>query len=125
MVGTPAHPRILERAATTLRSRLVAQQKYSCFVLENAIQLTQELKRTSDFASCDVLIASYEQALAELNAISPTAPPSAESLTLLISRINLLGEFFALLAQLAGVTGSPGRAMLEGRWTQEYRHEPN
>ena len=70
-------------------------------------------------------MAGYEQVLAELNAISPTAPPSADSLTSLIARINIFGEFFALLAQLAVVTGSLGGAMLEGRRTQESRHEPN
>ena len=106
MTGTPVPPRILERAATALRGRLVARQQYGCVALENAIELTQELKRTSGFASCEVLIAGYEQALAGLSAISPTAPPSAESLTSLIARFNLFEEFFALLAQLAVITGS-------------------
>ena len=124
MVGTPAHPRILERAATTLRSRLVAQQKYGCVALENAIELTQELKRTSGFASCDVLIAGYEQALAELSAISSTAPPSAESLTSLNSRINLFGEFFALLAQLGVVTGSLGTRAHNGTEPAEAKAAP-
>ena len=101
MVGTPAHPRILERAATTLRSRLAAQQKFGCAGLENAIELTRELKRTSGLASCDALIADYEQALAELNAIGPTTPLATESLMLLISRIHLFGELFAILAQQA------------------------
>ncbi len=124
MVGTPAHPRILERAATTLRSRLVAQQKYSCVALENAIEVTRELKRTSGFASCDVLIAGYEQVLAELNAISPTAPPSAESLKLLIARINLFGEVFALLAQLAVFTGSLGPRAHNGAEPAEAKAAP-
>ena len=101
IIGIPAHPRILKRAATTLRSRLVAKQQCGCVALENVIELARELKRTSGFASCDVLIAGYEQALAELNAVSPTAPLAAESLMLLISRINLLGEFFAILTELA------------------------
>ena len=122
MVGSPAHPRFLERAATTLRNRLVAQQQCGCVALENAIELAQELKRTSGFASCDVPIAGFEQALAELNAISPTAPRSAESLNLLIARINLFAEFFALLAQLAVVTGSLGNQLpiLWGHHCSQY-----
>ena len=115
MVSTLAHPRILERAATTLRSRLVAQQQCGCVALENAIERAQELKRTTGLASCDVLIAGYEQVLAEVKAISPTAPPSAESVNLLIARINLFGKFFVFLTQLAVVTGSLGtRAHIGG-----------
>ena len=124
MVGIPAHPRILERAATTLRSRLVAQQQCGCVALENAIELAQELKRTSGFASCDVLIAGFEQVLAELNAINPTAPPSAESLNLLIARINTFGEFFALLAQLFVVTGSLGTQAHNGAEPAEAKAAP-
>ena len=71
--------------------------------IENAIELAQDAIELAH-----VLIAGYEQVLAELNAIGPTAPPSAESLTSLIARINLFGAFFALLAQLAVVTGSLG-----------------
>ena len=125
MDGTFIHPRVLERATTTLRNRQAQQQK-AVAAIEHAIELAQDLKRTTGLASWDVPIAGFEQLLAELNAISPTAPSSAESLTSLIARINILGgEFFALLAQLAVVTGSLGRAMLGGRRTQEYRHEPN
>ena len=107
MVGPPAHPRILERATKTLRNRQ-AQQLKAVTAINHAIELTQELNRTSGFAACDVLIAGFEQVLTELNAISPTAPPSAESLKLLIARINTFGGLFALLAQLSVVTGSLG-----------------
>ena len=47
-------------------------------------------------------------ALRLLPVISPASPPSPEFLTLLVKRIELFGEFFALLAQLAVVTGSLG-----------------
>ena len=128
MDGVSGHARALERATTGMRNRelqLVTHKKIGVAAIGHAIELARDLKRTSGFASCDVLITGYEKVLAELNAISPTAPPSAESLTSLLARINLFGEFFALLAQLAVVTGSLGRAMLGGRRTQEYRHQPN
>ena len=82
--------------------------------LGHAIELTRDLKRNSGIVSCDVLIAGHEQVLAELNAIGPTAPPSADSLTSLIARIDLFGAFFALLAQLAVVTGSLGTRARNG-----------
>ena len=113
MIGTPVHPRILKRATTTLRYRL-AQQLKAVAAIEHAIELTQELNRTSGFAACDVLIAGFEQVLTELNAISPTAPPSAESLKLLIARINTFGGLFALLARVAVVTGPLGNRTQNG-----------
>ncbi len=92
--------------------------------LGHAIELTRDLKRNSGFVSCDVLIAGYEQVLAELNAIGPTAPPSADSLTSLIARIDLFGAFFALLAQLAVVTGSLGSRARNGGEPAEAEAAP-
>jgi hypothetical protein len=114
----------MERAATTLGSRLAARQEYGCVALENAIELTRDLKRVSGFACCDILIAGYEQVLAELNAIGPMTPPSAESLNLLVSRIDLYGEFFALLARLAVFTGSLATRPRDGAEHAEAKAAP-
>ena len=111
MAGTCVYPRIWKRATTNLpnkQAEFVAQQQKAVAAIEHAIELTQELKRTSGFASCDVLIAGYEQVLAEQIAISPMAPRSPESLNFLIARIELFEEFFTLLAQLPVVTKALG-----------------
>ncbi len=103
MAGTCVHPRILQRATTTLRNRqaqFVAQQQKSVAGIEHAIELTEDLQRTTGFAACDAILAGYKQMLAEMSAISPTSPPSLEFLTLLDKRIEIFRDLFILLANL-------------------------
>ncbi len=108
MDGISLHPRAPERATTALRNRevqLVAHKKIGITAIEHAIELTRQLRRTTDFAACDVLIAGYQQTLAQLNEISPTALPSAKLLTLLLLRINVFESLFGFLTQLAVLQG--------------------
>ncbi len=108
MDGISAHPRAPERATTALRNReaqLVAHRKIGITAIERAIELTRQLRRTTGFAACDVLIAGYQQTRAQLNAISPTALPSAKLQTLLLLRISLFEDLFILLTQLAALQG--------------------
>ncbi len=108
MGGTFIHPRVLERATTTLRNRelqFVIYKNIGVAAIEHAIELTRQLRRTTGFAACDVLIAGYQQTLAQLNAIRPTALPPPKLLTLLLLRIILFAGLFILLAQLAALRG--------------------
>ena len=108
MDGTFIHPRAPERAATALRNselQLVTHKNTGVAAIEHAIELTRQLRRTTGFAACDVLIAGYQQTLAQLNAISPTALPPAKLLTLLLLRIILFEDLFIHLAQLAALQG--------------------
>lgn len=108
MDGISLHPRAPEGATTALRNRevqLVAHKKIGITAIEHAIELTQRLRRTSGFAACDVLIAGYQQTLAQLNGISPTALPPARLLTLLLLRISIFEGLFILLIQLAALQG--------------------
>ena len=98
MDGTFIHPRAPERATTALRNRelrLVAHKNTGVAAIEHAIELTRQLRRTTGFAACDVLTAGYQQTLAQLNAISPTALPPAKLLTLLLRRIILFEDLFS------------------------------
>ncbi len=55
---------------TALRNRevqLVAHKKIGITAIGHAIELTRQLRRTTDFAACDVVIAGYQQTLAPLN----------------------------------------------------------
>ena len=106
--GISPPPRAPERATTALRSRemeLVAHKKIGIIAIEHMIELTRQLRRTTGFAACDVLIAGYQQTLAHLNGISPTALPTAKLLALLLLRISLFEALFVLLAQLATLQG--------------------
>ena len=106
MDGISPHPRSPERATTALRNREVqldALKKIGITAIEHAVELTRQLRRTTDFAACDVLIAGYQQTLAQLNAISLTALPPAKLLTLLLLRISLFEDLFILLTQLAAL----------------------
>ena len=108
MDNISAHPGAPERATTALRNRevqLVTHKKIGMTAIEHAIELTRQLRQTTGFVACDVLIAGYQQTLAQLNAISPTALPSAKLLTLLLLRIILFEDLFILLAQLAALQG--------------------
>lgn len=108
MAGTCVHPRILKRATTTLRNKqaqFVAQQQKAVAAIEHAIELTRQLRRTTGFAACDVLIAGYQQTRAQLNGISPAALPPAKLLTVLLLRISVFEDLFILLTQLAALQG--------------------
>ncbi len=108
MYGISLHPRAPERATTALRNRevqLVTHKKIGITAIEHAIELTRQLRQATGFAACDVLIAGYQQTLAQLNAISPTALPPAKLLTLLLLRVTLFENLFILLAQLAALQG--------------------
>ena len=108
MDGISLHPRAPGRATTALRNRevqLVTHKKIGITAIEHAIELTRQLRQTTGFLACDVLIAGYQQTLAQLNGISPTALPPAKLLTLLLLRIILFEDLFILLAQLAALQG--------------------
>ena len=106
MDGISLHPRAPERATTALRNRevqLVTHKKIGITAIEHAIELTRQLRRTTGFAACDVLIAGYQQTLAQLNGISATALPPVKLLTLLLMRISVFQDLFILLTQLAAL----------------------
>ena len=108
MDGISLHPRAPERATTALRNRevqLVAHKKIGITAIEHTIELTRQLRRTTGFAACDVLIAGYQQTLAQLNGISLTALPPVKLLTLLLLRISVFEDLFILLTQLAVLQG--------------------
>ncbi len=108
MGGISVHPRALERATTVMRNRevqLVTHKKSGIAAIEHAIELTRRLRQTTGFAACDVLTAGYQQTLAQLNGISPTALPSAKLLSLLLLRISVFEDLFILLTQLAALQG--------------------
>lgn len=108
MDGISLHPRAPERATTALRNReaqLVAHRKIGITAIERAIELTRQLRQTTGFAACGVLIAGYQQTRAQLNGISPAALPPAKLLTLLLLRISVFEDLFILLTQLAALQG--------------------
>ena len=108
MDGTFIHPRAPERATTTLRNRelqFVVYKNIGVAAIEHAIELTRQLRRTTGFAACDVLIAGYQQTQAQLNGISPAVLPPAKLLTVLSLRIGVFEDFFILLTQLAALRG--------------------
>ena len=108
MDGNSPDPRAPERATTALRNRemqMAAHKKIGITAIEHAIELTRQLRRTTGFAACDVLIAGYQQTRAQLNGIRPTALPSAKLQTLLLLRIRLFKDLFILLTQLAAIQG--------------------
>lgn len=109
MGGISVHPRAPERATAALRNReaqLVRYKKIGITAIEHAIELTRQLRQATGFAACDALIAGYQQTLAQLNAISPTALPPTKLLTLLLLRISVFEDLFILLTQLAALQGS-------------------
>lgn len=106
MDGISRHPRAPERATTVMRNRevqLVTHKKRGIAAIEHAIELTRQLRQTTGFAACDVLIAGYQQTLAQLNGISATALPPVKLLTLLLMRISVFQDLFILLTQLAAL----------------------
>ncbi len=108
MDGTFIHPHVLEQATTALRNRelqLVTHKNTGVAAIERAIELTRQLRISTGFAACDVLIAGYQQTLAQLNAIGRTALPPAKLLTLLLLRIILFEDLFIHLARLAALQG--------------------
>ncbi len=110
MDGISRHPRAPERATTVMRNRevqLVTHKKRGIAAIEHAIELTRQLRQRTGFAACDVLIAGYQQTLAQLNGISATALPPVKLLTLLLMRISVFEDLFILLTQLAVLQGRP------------------
>ena len=108
MGGNSLPPLASKRAMTALRNRemqLAAHKKIGIAAIEHAIKITRQLRRTTGFAACDVLIAGYQQTRAQLNGIRPSALPTANLLALLLLRVSVFEDLFILLTHLAALRG--------------------